>query len=154
MLLAVGGLVASCADDDEPGDGDATESSPATDDAGSSDNSAADADGDSSEFCGALTRLDEVVLDSDPTPFLDGMRDLDDVAPDEIADATGRLVEFIDSSVAIGELEGDEREAALDEISATEADFEQAVTDLQTYAIDACPELGEALFGTAPDSGE
>ncbi|WP_148288689.1 hypothetical protein [Ilumatobacter nonamiensis] len=107
-----------------------------------------------SDFCAALTRLDELAIDDDPTPFLDGMQDLHDAAPDEVSDATGRLVDFVETGIAVGELEGDERDAAMEEIAATEDDFDQAVVDLQAYAVDACPDLSESVFGPTPDTVE
>lgn len=105
---------------------------------------------DPNEFCAALARLDALELQSDAGPFIDAMRELDDAAPAEIADATDRLVSFLDASLEIGELDGEEREAAIDELARAEDDFDRAVIDLQAYATDACPELSEVLFGTEP----
>ena len=107
--------------------------------------------GDSAEFCAALARLDALELQSDAGPFIDGMRELDDAAPAEIEDATDQLVSFLEASLAIGELEGDERDAAIDELAEDESDFDQAVADLEAYATDACPELSDALFGPDPE---
>jgi hypothetical protein len=105
---------------------------------------------DPDEFCAALARLDALELQSDAGPFIDAMRELDDAAPAEVADATDRLVSFLDASLEIGELDGEEREEAIDELARVEDDFDRAVIDLQEYATGACPELSEVLFGTEP----
>lgn len=109
------------------------------------------ADSDPDEFCAALTDLDEMALEDDPTPFVEGMKELNDAAPDEISDATAQLVTFIERSAAIGELEGAERDEAIQELAADEGDFDQAVAEMQAFASDACPGLGDALFGPSPD---
>lgn len=114
----------------------------------------ADAGAEPTEFCAALERLDALELENDPTPFVDGMRDIDDAAPDEISDATAQLLEFVEAGLAIGALEGEERETAIGELAGSEGDFDAAVAEMQAYAVDACPGLGDSLLGTTPDSVE
>lgn len=108
--------------------------------------SEAEVSDDPAAFCAALAQLDAV--ESDGQEFVDALTRLDRAAPDDVADATGELLAFIEQSNAIGTLETEERATAIEELAAREGDFDAAVETLEDFSVANCPDLGDALFGT------
>ena len=104
-------------------------------------------DGESTDaFCDALLDLDAAGTD-DGQAFLDGMVALDDAAPDEISGSTAEIRQRFTSIVELGTLDPDEQAESIEQLTASEGAFNDAVAALQTYASDNCPDAGDALFG-------
>lgn len=107
------------------------------------------AGGDVESFCSALAVLEDIdTSGEDIDPFVEGLRDVDDAAPAEVAGDTAQLLLFIERSAEISNLTGDEQLAALEEFDGLEADFDAAASNFEDYARANCPDLEESFFGS------
>ena len=167
ILVAVStfGLVA-CGGSDDGAASDATatesradlgsDSSPAPSDVtatvadGSGAGSASDGSGgDAEEFCVALADAQaQVTSAAGPQDVADAFRGIADVAPDEISDATDRLIDFIEQGAAISSLPEAEQSDAIAAVSAQEADYTAAAGEVETYARENCANLDDSFFGS------
>ncbi len=171
--LALGGVLAGCDDgnDSESGDEAAAVDSTGAESAVSATSSAADGSngssdpqesdesdgsadsegsGDVDEFCDSLEQIDELDPNVDGEQVVEEFKRLDENAPPEVSGATGLLVRIVELSVSAFELEGDEQQEVLAELAASEDDFNQAAADFETFAMEACPDLPDEMFGSSP----